>query len=103
MAERRRGTQVPQRWWEQSGIDWRLVREKAAVAAARAGANEAELETPGSGSEAESEPAPTPGWNAGGTRRRLPWGSVDPEGRSGAGRRIELIGQELKQDSVVPK
>ena len=22
------GTRVPQRWWEQPGIDWRLVREK---------------------------------------------------------------------------
>ena len=26
VAERRRGTQVPQRWWEQSVIDWRLAR-----------------------------------------------------------------------------
>ena len=22
------GTRVPQRWWEQPGIDWRLAREK---------------------------------------------------------------------------
>ena len=22
------GTRVPQRWWEQTGIDWRLAREK---------------------------------------------------------------------------
>ena len=27
-TERRGGTRVPQRWWEQTGIDWRLVREK---------------------------------------------------------------------------
>ena len=26
VAERRRGTRVPQRWWEQSGIDWKLAR-----------------------------------------------------------------------------
>ena len=28
VAERRRGTRVPQRWWEQSVIDWKLAREK---------------------------------------------------------------------------
>ena len=27
VAERRQGTRVPQRWWEQSGIDWKLARE----------------------------------------------------------------------------
>ena len=27
-TEQRGGTQVPQRWWEQPGIDWRLAREK---------------------------------------------------------------------------
>ena len=26
VAERRRGTRVPQWWWEQSGIDWNLAR-----------------------------------------------------------------------------
>ena len=69
VAERRRGTRVPQRWWEQSGIDWSLAREKAAaaVAAEQAGANAAETETLGSGAEADSEPAPTTGWTAGGT------------------------------------
>ena len=39
VAERRRGTRVPQRWWEKSGIDWSLAREKAAAAAAQAGTN----------------------------------------------------------------
>ena len=70
VVERRRGTRVPQRWWEQSGIDWKLSREKvekAAAAAEQAGANAEETETPGSGAEAESEPSPTPGWTAGGT------------------------------------
>ena len=67
VEDRRRGTRVPQRWWEQSGIDWRLEREK--VAAAQAGAKEAASETPGSGSESESEsdPDPTPGGTAGST------------------------------------
>ena len=27
-SERQGGTRVPQRWWEQTGIDWRLAREK---------------------------------------------------------------------------
>ena len=35
--------------------------------------------------------------------RRRPWESVVPVGRSGSGRRIELIGRGLKQDNVVPK
>ena len=26
VAERQRGTHVPQRWWELSGIDWKLAR-----------------------------------------------------------------------------
>ena len=28
-TERRGGTRVPQRWWKQTGIDWRLAREKS--------------------------------------------------------------------------
>ena len=28
-TERWGGTQVPQRWWEQTGIDWRLAHEKS--------------------------------------------------------------------------
>ena len=27
-TERRGGTWVPQRWWEQPGIDWRMEREQ---------------------------------------------------------------------------
>ena len=83
VAERRRGTRVPQRWWEQSGIDWRLAREKAAAAAAQVGANEAGSEMPGSGSgsESESDPAPTPGGTAGGTGEEA---SLGVSGSSGA-------------------
>ena len=28
-TERQGGTRVPQRWWEQTGIDWRLARERS--------------------------------------------------------------------------
>ena len=79
MAERRRGTRVPQKWWEQSGIDWRLAREKAA--AAQAVANEAASETPGSESESESDPDPMPGGTAGGTGEEA---SLGVSGSSGA-------------------
>ena len=83
VAEKRRVTRVPQRWWEQSGIDWSLEREKAAAAAVQTGANAAELETPGSGAEAEaeSEPAPTLRWTAGGTGEEA---SLGVSGSSGA-------------------
>ena len=67
VAERRRGTWVPQRWWKQSVKDLSLAREKAAAAAEQAGANAEETETPGSGAETDSEPSPTTGWTAGGT------------------------------------
>ena len=81
MAERRRGTRVPHRWWEQSGIDWKLVREKAE--AAQAGANEAALETPGSGSglDSEPDPDPTPGGTAGDTGEEA---SLGVSGSNGA-------------------
>ena len=52
MAERRRGTRVPQRWWEQPGIDWRLAKEKGERAAATSEHAEAPaeaMETPGLG------------------------------------------------------
>ena len=32
-SERRGGARVPQRWWEQKGIDWKLARERAEDAA----------------------------------------------------------------------
>ena len=58
-TERRGGTWVPQRWWEQPGIDWRLAREqnKRAEAAgetytnATAGTTTATTETETSGLE----------------------------------------------------
>ena len=58
-TEQRRGTRVPQRWWEQPGIDWRLEQEKNERAEAagetytteNAGTTTATLETETSGSE----------------------------------------------------
>ena len=85
MAERRRGTRVPQRWWEQSGIDWRLAREKAAAAAAQAGANEAASETPGSGLGLELDPDPTPGGTAGGTGEEASLGVSGSSGMEWSG------------------
>ena len=75
-AERRRGTRVPRRCWEQTGIDWKSDREKAA---AQGGANEAEPEMTGSG--LDSEPEPTPGGTAGGTGEEA---SLGASGSSGA-------------------
>ena len=89
VAERRRGTRVPQRWWEHSGIDWNLAREKAASAAEQAIETTEEMETPGLGTGADSDPAPTRGWITGDIGRRRPWEPVVPAGRNGAGRRIE--------------
>ena len=80
MAERRRGTRVPQRWWEKLAIGWRLAREKAVEV--QAGENEAAPETPGSGSESESDPDPTPEGTAGDTREEA---SLGVSGSSGAG------------------
>ena len=60
-TERQGGTWVPQRWWEQPGIDWRLAREQneRAEAAgetytyATAGTSTATTETETSGSESD--------------------------------------------------
>ena len=89
VAERRRGTCVPQRWWEQSGIYWNLAREKAASAAEQAGANEEETEKPGSGAGEDSKPAPMRGWTTGGTGEEASLGVSGSSGRSGGGRRSE--------------
>ena len=81
VAERWRGTRVPQRWWEQLGIDWNLAREKAASAAEQAGATAEETETPGTGTGAHSEPSPKRGWTTGDTGEEA---SLGASGSSGA-------------------
>ena len=75
VADRRRGTRVPLRWWEKTGIDWKSAREKAA---AQGGANEADPEMTGSGSD--SEPEPTPGGTAGGTGEEASLGASGSSG-----------------------
>ena len=84
VAERRRGKRVPQQWWEQLGIYWKLTREKgerAAAAAEQAGATAEETETPGSGTGAGSEPAPMRVWTTGNTGEEA---SLGASGSSGA-------------------
>ena len=80
VAERRPGTRVLRRWWEQTGIDWKAFREKAA---AKDGDDEAEAAEPdflGSGSDSDPKAA-TPGGTAGGTREET---SLGASGSSGA-------------------
>ena len=45
VTERRGGTRIPQRWWEQPGIDWKLAREQGERAAEAAGHADATAET----------------------------------------------------------
>ena len=101
MAELRRGTRVPQRWWEQSGIYWSLAREEAAAAAEQAGAHAADTETPGSG--ADSEPAPTLGWTAGGTGEEASLGVSGSRESEWSGEEDRAHRTGIKQDNVVHK
>ena len=89
VAERRRGTCVPQRWWERSGIDWSLARVKAAAAAEKAGANAAETRHRDRERKRIRNQPPRRGGPRAAPGKRRPWESVVPVGRSGAGRRIE--------------
>ena len=89
VAERRRGTLVPQRWWEHTGIYWKSARENAA---AQEGENEAKPEL--TGSELDSEPETTPGGTAGGTGEEASLGASGSSGAewSGEGRRMDQTG-----------
>ena len=90
VAERRLGTWVSRRWWEQTGIDWKAAREKAA---AKDGKNKVEAAEPDlTGSDLEPEAA-TPGGTAGGTGEEA---SLGANVSSGAGRRIDLSGRDPK-------
>ena len=80
VAERRRGTQVPRRWWDQTGKYWKSAREKAA---AQGGENEAEPDMTGSG--LDSEPEPTPGGTAGGTGEEASLGASGSSGSEWSG------------------
>ena len=76
-AVRRPGARVPRRWWEQTGIDWKGAREKAAAKEEEA-VNAAERELTGSDLEPEVD---TPEGTACGTREEA---SLGASGSSGA-------------------
>ena len=82
VAERRPGTRVPWRWWEQTGIDWKAAREKVA---AKDGDDEAEAAEPDlTGSDSEPE-AGTPGGGMGGTGEEAPLGASGSSGAEWSG------------------
>ena len=64
VSVRRPGTRVPRRWWEQTGIDWKAAREKAAAKEEDDAAEAAEPELTGSDLETKAD---TTGETAGGT------------------------------------
>ena len=100
VAERRRGTRVPRRWWEQTAIDWKSAREKAA---AQEGENDAEPEL--TGSELDSEPETTLEGTAGGTGEEVSLGASGSSGEEWS--RVEWGGGltkrtgNIKHDNVV--
>ena len=72
MTERRLGTRVPRRWWEQTGIDRKAARE---AAAAKNGEDEAMSEEPElTGSDSDPETT-AQGGTAGGTREEASLGA----------------------------
>ena len=74
---RRPGERVPRRWWEQTGIDWKGDREKAAATEEEA-VEAVEPELTGSDSEPEAD---TPEGTACGTGEEA---SLGARGSSGA-------------------
>ena len=78
VTERRQGTRLPRRWWEQTGIDWKAAME---AAAAKNGEDEAMTEAPEL-TGLDSEPETTAqGGTAGGTGEEE---SLGARGSSGA-------------------
>ena len=75
---RRPGAWVPRRWWEQTGIDWKASREKAAAKEKDEAEKAVEPELTGSDSEPEAD---TPGGTASGTGEEA---SLGASGSSGA-------------------
>ena len=73
----RPGARVPRRWWEQTGIDWKGAREKAAENEEEA-AEVADLELTGLDSEPETD---TPGGTTCDTGEEV---SLGANGSSGA-------------------
>ena len=91
VTERRPGTRVPRKWWEQTGIDWKAARK---AASAKNGEDEAMAENPQlTGSDSEPETT-AQGGTAGGTGEEA---SLGASGSSGAGRRTDLSGRDTKK------
>ena len=82
VAERRPGTQVPSRWWEQTGIDWKTARERAAAKDGDDEAEAAEPELTGSDSKPEAD---TPGGTKGGTEEEAFQGASGSSGAEWSG------------------
>ena len=80
VSVRRPGTRVPRRWWEQTGINWKAAREKAAEKEEDEAAEAAEPELTGSDSEPEAD---TPGGTAGGTGEEASLGASGSSGAAG--------------------
>ena len=99
VTERRTGTRVPRRWWEQTGIDWKAARAAAAAAAAKNGEDAAMAEEPElTGSDSEPDTT-AQGGTSGGTGEEA---SLGASSSSGAGRSTDLSGKDKKiMNSVV--
>ena len=65
------------RWWEQTGVDWKAAREKAAAKEEDDAAEAADPDLTGSDLEAEAD---TPGETAGGTGEEASLGSSSSSG-----------------------
>ena len=89
-AEIRPGARVPRRWWEQTGIDWKGVREKAEATEEAA---DPELTGTDLYSKADTLDGTARGTGGGGVpgRKRLQWSGVD------RGRGLTPSGRYLKQ------
>ena len=80
-AVRRPGARVPRRWWEQTGIDWKGAREKAAAKEEEA-AEAAEPELTGSDSEPKAD---TPEGTVCGTAEEASLGASSSSGEEWSG------------------
>ena len=83
-TNRRPGTRVARRWWEQTGIDWKGAREIAEAAEAAEPVTKALTD-----SESDADDA-TDG-NVRGTGEEVPLEQAPPVERSGAGRRTNIL------------
>ena len=82
VAVTRPRSRVPRRRWEQTGIDWKAAREKAAAKEEGEAAEAVEPELTSSDSEPESD---TPGGTAGGTGEEASLGASGSSGEEWSG------------------